>query len=1150
MPEGTEYVANSAKIVNGDNSEEEISIEDLAKGISLDINAKETKKISFTVKVKDMNNDTVIRNVAKVNDKPTQEVEHTYVKPEITSRKEVTTEKGNEYAVPGEKLTYKITVENAGSLEKEITIQDTISDKLDLLENSIKLQVNGKEVTDRKLEKSDIENGFKVTVPAKDEESLAGKVELIFEVRVKEKATGTVANKAIVDGKETEEVKNPIIRFEKTAEIIRKADEKLNIPEDKVTANDEIIYKVKVTNSGDMAAENISVRDSIPEGTQLKPNTVSDNGKVTNNTETLTEDITWEIASLAPGETKELSFTVIVTQNKEDKAIKNTAYVAGDPTNETTTEVQLLSKLTVRYIEKATGKEIARTKVETLKVGDTYKEEPLEIEDYSFIESTDNTQGTIGINPEEVIFYYEKNIAKIVVHHYEEGTTNKLSENVEIDGHIGDTYNTKPATDIPSKYELVAMPENASGTMTKELEEIIYYYRVKDTSLIIKYLEKDTNKELAKQERQTGKVEEDYITEAKQIEGYTLVGDSGNKAGTLTIEPITVIFYYLQNTKVTVNHIDKNTGEILEKIEEGGLVGDKYTSTSKNFNGYILVEKPKVESVTMTKDEIVLNYYYVQISAGVIEKHIDIITGEILDNDTHEGNVGDPYNIPSKEFKGYDLVEERLPQNAKGIMAVNETEVIYYYIYRSNVTAEYIDKITGKKLLPDEKQDGHEGDNYTTERKPIDDYVLIEVPENADGTMTKDPIVVKYYYVHTTAGVIERHIDIKTGEQLVVEQKFEGYEGDDYKTEPENIPYYDLVKEKYPENAEGKMTIEQIVVNYYYIRKTDVVVKYIDKVTGKEIIPEEIINGHEGDEYNTETKEISGYDLVEVPENKDGIMTKDTTTVIYEYIRPAKVIVNYIDIDTNKELASAVTINGHQEEKYETEEKDIKFYKLVEERRPVNATGKMNVEVTKDENGNEIVNDTTYVNYYYRKLNFNLSIDKKVNNIVVNGKALSINGKLGKVEIAKKDISTSKIEISYIIKVTNKGELAGKATILENIPFGTTMTKEQNPMWNIANTVATLDTDEIKPGETREYEVILVWNNNEDNIGTKLNEVEILSNENEPGFEDSNKDDDKDKAEVIISISTGGATHIAIAGVILVILAGTVVVLVKKTKEE
>ena len=100
------------------------------------------------------------------------------------------------------------------------------------------------------------------------------------------------------------------------------------------------------------------------------------------------------------------------------------------------------------------------------------------------------------------------------------------------------------------------MPENASGTMTKELEEIIYYYRVKDTSLIIKYLEKDTNKELAKQELQIGKVEEDYITEAKVIEGYTLVGDSGNTIGKLTIEPTTVIFYYLQKSKVTVNLID------------------------------------------------------------------------------------------------------------------------------------------------------------------------------------------------------------------------------------------------------------------------------------------------------------------------------------------------------------------------------------------------------------------------------------------------------------------------------------------------------------------------------------------------------------------------------------------------------------------
>ena len=227
----------------------------------------------------------------------------------------------------------------------------------------------------------------------------------------------------------------------------------------------------------------------------------------------------------------------------------------------------------------------------------------------------------------------------------------------------------------------------------------------------------------------------------------------------------------------------------------------------------------------------------------------------------------------------------------------------------------------------------------------------------------------------------------------------------------------------------------------------------------------------------------------------------------------------------------------------------MKYYKLVEEKLPENVTGTMSMETTIDENGNRIVNNTTYVNYYYRKLNFNLSIDKKVNSIIVNGRAVSVNGKLGKVEIAKNDISSSKIEIIYMIRVTNKGELAGKAKLLENIPSGTVMNTAKNPMWEVGGETATLVTEEISPEETKEYEVILEWTDNGNNVGSKVNEVEILSGENEPRFEDSNKDDDKDTAEVIISISTGGTTYIAIAGVVLAILAGVGVILIKKKEE-
>ena len=918
------------------------------------------------------------------------------------------------YVIEGEEVEYTIIARNDGGVSKDVIIKDELPEGLEFVPQSIR--VDGGIIDSSKNGETALREGITVNVKSHSETKLTFKAKIkALEGEDLSNLEKTIRNVATVDDKETEvtiEVKKGKIISEKKAEIVKKTEDKLGIAEGKVTAGDEIVYKINISNIGKDVVQDIDIQDTIPEGTSLKEGSISDNGKALEET----NQINWTIPELEIGETKEVSFTVIVGQNENGSTIRNTAYVSGKPTNETTTE-------------------------------------------------------------------YEKGKTKVIVHHYEEGTTNKLSENVEIDGRIGEEYKTEAATDIPSKYELVEIPENAKGTMAEDEIEVIYYYKVKDTSLIIKYLEKGTNKELEKQERQTGKVEEDYITEAKSIEGYTLIGDSGNTTGKLTIEPTEVIFYYLQNTKVTVNHIDKNTGEVLAKIEERGLVGDEYTSTSKNFDGYILVEKPDVETVTMTKDEIVLNYYYVQISAGVIEKHIDVITGEILDNEAHEGNVGDSYNIPAKEFEGYDVVEEKLPKNAKGIMAVNETEVIYYYIHKSSVTAEYIDKVTGNKLLPDEKQDGHEGDDYATERKAIDDYVLIEVPENADGKMTKEPTIVKYYYVHTTGGVIERHIDIITGKQLVPEEKFEGYEGDNYKTEPENIPYYDLVKERYPENAEGNMTIEQIIVNYYYIGQ-------------------------------------------------------------------AKVVVNHIDIDTNEEIADEETIEGHEGDKYNTEPKDMKYYKLVEEKLPENAAGTMSIETTTDENGNPIVNNTTYVKYYYRKLNFNLSIEKNAKNIIVNGNAININGKLGKVEIAKNQIATSKIEISYSIRVTNKGELSGKATILENIPSGTIMRKENNPMWETSGTTATMETGEIAPGETKEYEVILEWTNGENNIGSKVNEVEILASNNEPGFGDSDKVDDKDKAEVIISVSTGGATYIAIAGVVLVILAGVGVVLVKKSKEE
>ena len=858
-----------------------------------------------------------------------------------------------------------------------------------------------------------------------------------------------------------------------------------------------------------------------------------------------------------PKTTGNMTFGATVTSSKEVISIDGYNYNSVDKETLTITTGENIINIyytkrnnlsyTVNYLEKGTNKKLINSKQVNNVVFETViktADEKEKIYGYDY-DSADKDQLIIGTGENVINLYYIKKSTKVIVHYYEEGTTKKLSEDVTINGKVNDAYETISAKDILPKYELVAEPENKTGVMTEDTIEVIYYYRVKDAVVNARYLEKGTEKQLATPETKNGKVDEDYETTAKNIEGYQLVEVDGNQTGKYTIEPITVTYYYLYKTKATVQYIDKITGQILEQSTTEGLEGDDFVTESKDFENYILVEEPAEKTVKMTKEEQILKYYYIHISGGVIEKHIDIISGKILANEEHKGKEGDDYDIPSRTFEGYDLVEEKLPTNSQGKMTIEPIEVIYYYIYKTKVTAEYIDKITGEKLTEDVITQGHEADDYQTERKKFDDYKLIEVPKNADGKMTKEDITVTYYYVHISGGVIVNHIDIKTNKQLKDESKIEGYEGDYYETHEEDFEGYDLVKEKYPDNANGKMTIDVIRVTYYYIRKSEVNVKYIDKETGEEIEETTNIKGHEDDEYNTEPKDIPGYDLIEEPANKNGTMTVDPIEVIYYYKRPANVIVNYYDIDTKEKIADEIQINGHQNDEYTTEEKDIKYYKI--EEIPENKDGKMIVTVTKDENGDDIVEDTTYVNYYYRKLTFNLKIEKIVDSIIVDGAENKVDGNLGKIEINRKKISTSNIRVKYKIKVSNDSELSGKAQIIENIPSGMKMKLEDNYGWNIQETIAIMNTKEIKPGESVEYTVTLEWINGENAIGTKENTVQLGSIKNEANFEEKDTTDNEDKADVIISIGTGEKNYKQTAiGLLFLVIEFTAVIYVFK----
>ena len=107
-----------------------------------------------------------------------------------------------------------------------------------------------------------------------------------------------------------------------------------------------------------------------------------------------------------------------------------------------TTNVNVPGKVIVKYIDKASGNEIAETEEIVDKIGKEYKTEKKEIKGYKYIESTNNETGKIKEEEQEVIYYYEIAKAQITVK-YQDKEGNSLLEDILIEGTVGENYKTE-----------------------------------------------------------------------------------------------------------------------------------------------------------------------------------------------------------------------------------------------------------------------------------------------------------------------------------------------------------------------------------------------------------------------------------------------------------------------------------------------------------------------------------------------------------------------------------------------------------------------------------------------------------------------------------------------------------------------------------
>lgn len=175
-----------------------------------------------------------------------------------------------------------------------------------------------------------------------------------------------------------------------------------------------------------------------------------------------------------------------------------------------------------------------------------------------------------------------------------------------------------------------------------------------------------------------------------------------------------------------------------------------------------------------------------------------------------------------------------------------------------------------------------------------------------------------------------------------------------------------------------------------------------------------------------------------------------------------------------------------------------------------------------------------------RKLIFDVGIEKRLENIIINGeiKKVKNDNNIVKLEIKEKEISNIDLKLQYVIKVSNFGEVDAKVEeILDKIPNGLNFIKEGSGNWNVEQQNAVYkELINLKPGEYKEIPITLKWKNSPLNFGKKENTVELLKLSNKYGYKNSNELNgitNKNSVTVVISIKTGPNGNITIGQVII-----------------
>lgn len=423
--------------------------------------------------------------------------------------------------------------------------------------------------------------------------------------------------------------------------------------------------------------------------------------------------------------------------------------------------------------------------------------------------------------------------AEYTVNYLEKGTNTKVADSKTIskNANNGDLYIGDKVTEYAltlNNYNLVSNSQE-SITLAKEGNVINFYYELKDSKIVVHYVEKDTNTKLADDDTFDGKVTETKVINAKDIKDYVVVGSKVQDAVfDLTTNEYTFYYEKAESAGAVAHHyiIDNNgnktTTELFKDDVVNGKIGTSFSFSPKTeeLGDYEYVESKGTTSGTLTSEKQEATFYYQLKKTDVTVRYVTIKDGNVIDlinpvKDT--GRINDNYTAYAKDetdnkvFANYNL-ESATEQTIK-LKSSDNTITFIYSLKDAKVIVHHYEEGTTIKIAEDETINGKVSKDYTTKEADVYGYILVSTPENASGMFTDEVTEVIYYYKKDMGKVITKYVD-EDGKVLLEETTTNGQVGTDYQTSPATITDYELINTI--GEVKGKYTKEDIVVTYVY----------------------------------------------------------------------------------------------------------------------------------------------------------------------------------------------------------------------------------------------------------------------------------------------------------------------------------------------